>query len=310
MQYVSIAQNRKSRYLISGLQNSGKSQSLITFLCGTHDPLDPSQLDDSIAYANNRSMVVIACPGEFGTRKTLQPYVDLGAFNLEVYELEVESKEVIESWQWSDSAMKAFNAIIREKTIDNPCDILAVEGLHSLWDHGMNLITSGDWFAGRDLRLSGNSDKLDTYQQNGYYNRAHNTFTQYVVGLYTSPSPLVICTCWEDWKGQESDSAKAGDAAARRYLWLDIPGKMATRSVGMFDARLSARKSTACYHPNCEDSKNSRLHFVWQFAEAGDLKGLAVKGLRLTSGMMQKPWIHQNYPALQGLLARKESKSK
>jgi len=60
--------NIKKRYLLSGLPNTGKSDSLVTFIYGDREYTDDSGelTEDAIEYANNRHMVVLVCPGEKG----------------------------------------------------------------------------------------------------------------------------------------------------------------------------------------------------------------------------------------------------
>lgn len=293
------ADNNKERYLISGMQNIGKTTSAMTFLFGPYDYLNAKERDKALSYAGDKTMVVIACPGEFGTRKALQHYIGQVP-NLKVIGYQQTEQAASKTLEWSNDAMSGFNKLLGD-LIKDPPDIVLFDGLHGLWDHGMNRISGGAWLEAKDLSIT-DAGTSNQYRSGGLYDRAHNLFGNYVSRIYESPIPLVIATVWEDWKGQNTDASRPGGIEATRYLWCDIPGKMATRVVGKFDARLSAMLYPLCFHDNCKYDKAKQEHYVWQFYPKNDVRGVGIKGLRLTEDMKSKPWIHQNYQDLKDLM--------
>ena len=168
----------------------------------------------------------------------------------------------------------------------------------------MNIITGGAYLSGRDFEK-----KL--------YGYCHAKFGQFLSTVYASKIPLVVMTTWEDYEFVEDNLSRLEQAeaerAASKALWPSLPGKMAKRLVGHFDARLSCQIEKQCLHKDCEDSnpvqkKGERPiarqeHFVWQFLPKNDVRGVGIKGLRkISRSMKATPWIHQNYKTLERLL--------
>lgn len=302
MPYGRISLQTKTRYLIGGFQNSGKTYSLPTFLYGYYDFLDSEERADALSYANGKSMVVISCPSEFGTTPSLEPYDKDPDSGIEVYEYTVPDGRDLNTVQGSSQVIDEFNALYTEVTKNKP-DILAVDGIHSLWDHSMNMISRGEYMKGGDISLNREGEQ-NSYQSAAYHNRSHEAFSNYIANLSRSSIPLVISTIWLDYKAQESDSKKPGSIQANRVIWPDVPGKMATRITGKFDAYLVARKYPKCLHKGCEYDRKNQAHYVWQFGEADDIKGVGIKALRPTKAMLDKPYIHQNYEDLKALIER------
>jgi hypothetical protein len=298
MPYIKYTPNTRFRLLISGMSNSGKTTSLPTFIYGQHDYRDDQQRQAALAYAGDKHMVVLTCPGEKGTRSLLT------APHITNYYLQTAPDTDITSAKWSTTALADFNAITNHVLqVDKP-DILVCDGFHSLYDHIMNRTTNGLFLQGLELNIDEKTGRYNPYQSAGFYSRSHNAFAQYISALYYSSVPLVICTTWEDWQAgiEESEAGKQQGIEARRYLWPAIPGKMAMQIVGQFDARISARLEKRCLDNTCEDSKNNQLHYVWQFLPKNDVMGCSIKGLQVTQKMKQQPWIHQSAPDLMELM--------
>lgn len=300
MPFISSSTVNKSRYLLSGFSQSGKTTSLITFLYGSNDYWSDTEHAAAVEYAGGKKMVALVCPGETGV-KALPPNTE----HFTRYYYESRSSEDITKVEWSINVLREFEALTKQVLKDKP-DILAVDGGHNLWDHMMNRTTSGEYLAG--MNLNENADgKAEPYRAARFYSQAHKAFGQYLSGLYTSQIPLVIVTtleAWEAGKG-ENPSKKSEGFDAPRYLWPAIPGEMAKMIVSKFDARLSARLEPRCYYgEECEHTKEKALHHVWQFYPRGDVAGVGIKGLKVTKKMEKTPYIHQSYEDLQWLITR------
>ena len=290
--------NVKKRYLLSGLPNTGKSDSLVTFIYGNREYLDDSGelTEEAIEYADDRHMVVLVCPGEKGSASLAE---GLHITNY-IHETNVDPDK---SLDWSKAAIDEFGELCRE-VLHSGTSIFAIDGLHSLYEHEMNIITGGAYLEGRDF-----DTKL--------YGNCHAKFGQFLSTVYASKIPLVIMTTWEDYELIGDNLSRTEQAQAERLatkaLWPSLPGKMAKRLIGHFDARLSCQIEKVCLHKGCEDSNPvqkkgeraipSQEHHVWQFLPKNDVRGVGIKGLRKVSKTMKAtPWIHQNYQTLERLL--------
>ena len=275
------------------MPNTGKTTSLATFVYGPYDYYDVDQQQAAIEYAGDKHMVIITCPGEKGVKSLHQTP------NITSYYYETSETEAITDASWSRTALAEFNKLTKEVMLQKP-DILVCDGFHSLWDHIMNRGTNGGYLNGDSIGSAGNP-----FESARLYSQTHNAFGQYITGLYDSKIPLIVATTWEDWQSgtTEQEAGKAQSPASTRYLWPAIPGKMAMAIVGKFDIRISARIEKRCCHPQCILTKESTEHFVWQFMNKGDVKGVGIKGLRRTNDLMKKyPFVHQNYHDLQRLI--------
>lgn len=306
---TATAAPRKTRILISGFPNTGKTTSLQTFIYGSHDYWSPdaTEQEAAIKVAGDKQMVILVCPGEFGVR-SLPPQTD------HITSYYYESTDVTEAttYQWSKAAMTDFDKLWAQ-VLKNPPDILVVDGIHALWSQMMNVTSEGEYLEGADLNI-GDSGKVVQFRAASLHTRTHNMFGQRIASLYTTNIPLIVCTTWEDWQGATTESDRPADVSTRRYLWPAIGGKMATEIVGKFDARLSARLETRCCHctfdanskqwkGTCDKSRQSVAHHIWQFLPKNDVMGVGIKGVkRYNDYMIQYPYVHQNWPALQGLI--------
>jgi hypothetical protein len=256
------------------------------------------QHEEAIEYAAGRKMVILTCPGEFGTRSL--PIAD---GNIDSYSYSAPEGDDATSVTWSQHALAEFYKLSSDVIKEQP-DILVIDGLHCLWEQRMNIITDGDYLRGTDLNVNSRTGNVDPYRSAKFHEQAHNSFGQYLAGLNLCSVPVIIGTTWEDWKSATTDGAKPGDIASTRYLWPDIPGKMATRIVGKWDARLSARLEKRCYHADCKDSAAGVEHHVWQVLPKNDVVGVGIKGMKkLPTKLRERPWIHQNADVLWKLIA-------
>lgn len=284
------------RILISGLSNSGKTTSLATFIYGPYDYRDPEQEAEAKAYAGNKHMVVLVCPGETGYR-TLPP----DSPNLTSYYIETGDSEDTTSATWSAHHIQEFLNLSAEIRRNKP-DALFWDGIHWLYNHDMNKNSEGEFLQGTDMDIDPTTGRAVQYRAAKFYNRTRREFGQYLASYYTSTIPLFGCTVWEKWEEVASDQDRP-DVKNKRYLWPDISGEMATKVVGVFDARVSARIEKFCLDPTCEYKKARQDHYVWQFLPGGDVMGVGIKGLRVNRAMLRNPWIHQNWDDLQQLMA-------
>lgn len=298
MPFISSPSSKKYRYLLSGFSNSGKTTSLISFLYGDNDYWSDEGHDAAVSYADGKSMVALACPGEFGVN-SLPPNTE--SFTKHFYEM--RPGENINDVKWSMQVLREFDVLTASIIKERP-DILAVDGLQNLWAHIMNRTTDGDYLAGRSININAKGD-VDPFISARFYSQAHTAFGQYISALYTSTVPVVVCTTLEEWEAGagEAPTAKAAGYEVKRYLWPALPGLMAKQIVSKFDGRLSARLEQKClYGKKCPDTAHTDLHHVWQFYPRGDVQGVGIKGLKITKAMKEVPYIHQSYPELQQLI--------
>lgn len=292
MPYISMKHITKTRILISGLPQSGKTTSLPTFIYGPYDYYDEQEQQAAIDYADGKHAVIIVCPGEFGIKSLPQDTPHLTSLYYETGE-----GEDTNSVKWSESALSGFFTTYKD-TIKGKPDILILDGIHCLWSHWMNRTTGGDFLSGIDMSVNPATGRVDKYRPANFYSRTHQAFGQFIAGVYSEQVPLIICTTWE---ALEPDSA--GDIGSTRHLLPAIPGEMAYGIIGRFDARVSARVEKRCCHTGCEQSKKSEEHYVWQFVDKDKVKGLGIKGIkRYTSLMKQHPYVHQNWQDLKRLI--------
>lgn len=294
---VKNAQFTRARILISGFTMSGKTRSLHTFIYGPYDYFDPEERSDALAYAaeQGKHMVVLTCPGETGAR-TLQEANDY----ITPYIFEVAEGEVTSTWEWSRHALDEYRKVESE-VIRNKPDYLVHDGIHGLALHQMNDITKGEFLAGLDLNASDKGNK-NPYRAANFYDRLCNVFGQTMAALYNTGVPVIVCTCWEDWRGEQSNSDRPRPIESRRYLWPAVPGKMSIQVAGMLDARISARIEDTCIHDDCEYKRSGNKHYVWQFAPGGDVLGVGIKGLNVRKKWMATPFIHQKWDVLKQLM--------
>ena len=182
---------------------------------------------------------------------------------------------------------------------ENP-DILIVDGFHALWSHIMNRTTDGDFLAGLDIGSDSNP-----YASAKLYSQAHNAFGQYITGLYHSQVQTIIATTWEEYEAGTSGNPQQQGAKIQdtRYLWPAIPGRMAKAIVGQFDARISTRIASRCFHKDCVDSKEAVDHYLWQVLPKGEVQGVGIKGMKkIPSLLKEKPYIYQNADILWKLI--------
>lgn len=299
MPFVTKASYDKTRILLSGLPQSGKTTSLQTFIYGPFDYWKSEQHEQAVQYAGDKHLVILVCPGEFGIKSLPKSTEHIST----VY-YEASEDEDINSASWSAQALADFAKITTE-TIKQKPDILCIDGIHALWSQGMNRLTSGDYLQGEDLTVNPTTGKVDPYRQARLHRQSHNMFGQYLAGLYNSVIPLVVATVWEKYEeSADNTPGKQQDIGTRRYLWPDIPGEMSKGIVGRFDARLSCVMKARCIHNNCQDSKESNDHYVWQFLPRDDVAGVAIKGLKVHKEMQQRPYIHQNWHSLKSFMER------
>lgn len=271
----------RRRILISGLSNTGKTWSLRTFA------------------EDEKSLVILSCPGETGVQSLPEDDDHITSYYFQSSESNDAGPRNVE---WCRHALSEFDATYSE-VVKNKPDKVFIEGVHNLYDIQFNIITDGLFFRGADLKTGGNP-----YSAANYYNRAHVAFGNRLKTYYDSQVPFIGVTTWERLMGaQTGDEGGAGnriDIRDDRYWWPDIPGNMALKVIGHFDARISARLEKRCVHTNCELSQQGELHHVWQFYPKGDVAGVGIKGLTITRKMAEHPWIHQTWSALQALLSR------
>jgi hypothetical protein len=269
----------KQRVLISGLSNTGKTHSIATFA------------------EEGQSLVILSCPGETGTHSLPED-----SDTIQSYYFENVSEKDRRSVEWARETLVEFDALYLEVEKNAP-DKLFIDGAHNLYDLAFNIITGGLFFAGSDLKQGNN-----TYAAAAFYNRAHVAFGNRLKRYYDSKVPFIGVTTWERLMGarvgDEGGSGNTVTISDERYWWPAIPGDMATKVVGFFDARISARLEKRCIHTTCEASQDNQLHYVWQFYPKNDVAGVGIKGLKITKAMQQAPWIHQDWAALQALLRR------
>lgn len=295
---------KKFRPLISGITQTGKTHSLITFLYGNYDYYNEEEKEAAIEYAAGKSMVILVCPGETGIKS-----LSADTEQLTSYYQDNEGCVDFRDVQYSRYALNAHNEAVRQLEKEK-VDILFLDGIHELYNHIFNDITDGEWLAGVDMSINSRTgEATDRFRAARFHDSAQKTFMNYLNMYYNSPIPLLGMTTWEEWRAAnhgEGDRPGGVDTKveARRYLWPAMAGAMSVKCPGKFDCRLSAQIERNCIHKNCEYSMNNEEHYVWQFLNKNNVQGVGVKGLRVTAAMEKTPWIHQTWPALQNLMKR------
>lgn len=293
MPYTTYVASTKQRILISGFPNSGKTTCLPTFLYGDHDywSENVSEHTAAVEHAHDYKMVIISCPGETGIKSLPTETKHITCY---AYESPAEGPT---SMKYSVDVLKEFTEVLAMVTAGKP-NILALDGIHGLWDHLMNRGTSGEYLAGLPVGDDGNP-----FSSARLYSQTHKAFGQFMAGLYHSPIHTIIATVLEDWEAGSGNNTTRTPLprTAPRYLWPAIPGEMAKKVVSRFDARLSCRMEEMCLHGRKLCKEFSHKHFVWQFYPKGDVAGVGIKGMKLTKQMMDTPYIHQSAVALEAL---------
>ena len=266
--------NTRTRILISGTPNTGKTTSSETFITLDSD-----------------HMILLNCPGEKGT-KSIPEHPQIEAYRYEIPEdLTPESSTAI---------VKDFKDLTNYAVKQSPT-ILWIDGIHKLYPLMMNDLSAGQFFDEGIVTQQTKGGELDV--TGNTYGRCHYLFGSYLSSLYDSRIPLVVVTAWEDWENRDENLTKEQQKNAVKQLWPMLPGKMAKLIVGEFDARISARVERRCFHKDCESSKNSRDHFVWQVLPKNDVAGVGIKGLRkIPKALAERPFIHQEWSVLKELM--------
>lgn len=284
----------KLRILISGLSKSGKTTSLPSFIYGHYDYWSPDTQADALEYAAQKTMVIVSCPGETG-HTSLPP----DSPQLTSYYDEIVAESSMISAAYSEQAIQDF-LTITDTVRKNKPDVLAWDGLHYLYNHILNLASNGEFLSGLDMDKDP-AGRTVQYRASKFYNRARHNMTEWVSAISASSIPVFVATCAEKWEevAKESDRTNVNN---KRYLWPDFSGEMATRMVGLFDARVSARLEQRCLHPHCAFSQHLTEHHVWQFLSRGDVMGVGIRGMVSDHVRHQCPFIHQSAPYLYRLM--------
>jgi hypothetical protein len=275
--------SRKERYLLMGAPNSGKTYSLGTFIYGQHC-YTPGREAEALAYAGDRNMLIIGCPGEKGLA------------SLPVGDHITSVRPEYTAADRSSTIVRDFEAALNECTTgDGIPDILALDGIHSLFDYYMDVLCDGQYLTGGEY-----SSLL--------FGRARYQFGQLLSRLYNSKVPIIVCTVWEEWENRDDNIPMIqpkGVPPPVKVLYPALPGKAAKAVIGHFDATLRAGIEKQCMHDTCDDHKAKREHYTWQFLPKGDVKGVGIKGMaHPTPEMVQKPYMHPSYPVLKFVMEK------
>jgi len=165
--YITRQVITKTRLLISGLPNSGKTTSLPTFIYGPYDYTEPEQAEQAIAYAAGRHMVILTCPGEFGVKS-----LPVNAPHITSLYYETEEGEDTNSVNWSNAALDGFFAAYQDTVKQKP-DVLVLDGIHCLWSHWMNRTSNGEFLDGVNMSVNPETNRVDRYRPASFYSRTH-----------------------------------------------------------------------------------------------------------------------------------------
>lgn len=293
MAFIKHTTTSSRRLLISGFSQAGKTTSLPSFIYGPFDPV--TETTQAFEYAGDKKLVVITCPGEFGILSLPNPDTHP---HITSYQLETSTEKEINNYRWSLTAIKEFEELTEEIRNNVQPDVVCIDGLHALHEQYHNRTTEGRYLNGE----TGVGNKPDSF----LYPVTNGVFGNYLARWYNSKTPLVIMTTWEKWEEVTSESQKplklAQMSDAPKYRMPALMGAMAHNVIGKFDARLSAGLETRCIHKGCELSNNRELHYTWQIYPKGNVKEVGIKGLKPNKAIIDCPFIHQNYHALQGII--------
>lgn len=298
MPYIVLTeQSTKDRILITGKPNTGKTDSLATFIYGTRDYQDDSGnlTKEAIEYANDRKMVVLTAPGEKGV-KSLPSGPHITNYVYQTKEDGSDSSSVV---------IKEFEELTGHVIYQEKPDILAVDGSTKLYDYWLDALSGGEWFTrGIITTETKRGDELD--ETGKYIGRCHTLFGSYLAKLFNCPVPIVVVTCWQELENRDENLTREQQIHAVKQQWPALPGKMAKKIAGEFDCVLSASVGVKCWPSmvgQCEEGRMNQEHYLWQFLPKGDVAGVGIKGMkRIKRFMKDQPYIHQNYRQLKQVM--------
>ena len=189
------------RVHIVGGPNRGKTQSLTTWPRHTTHPVEGD-------------MHVISMPGEKGWETLPTGLSDFHGYMWEANAAEKSSSKAVldELERLTFDTLSGKNGKVAS---------FAVDGFHKFYDHVLNYVTNGDFFAGLEFEPR-------------LYGRAHEHAKYYMDRVLSTPCPNVVFTTWD---GTEPDRDKlAGEKASDvpRHILPELPGKMAKKVMGEF----------------------------------------------------------------------------
>ena len=217
-------QRALGRVLISGAPNSGKTYSSRTW---------------------PRPIHVVSLPGESGSTS-------------------IPREDGIQAYVWGDNSdsrtsSKAVLDEVQSLVIDiiagkhGECKTIFLDGLHKLYGHVLNMVTSGDYFKANDFEAL-------------LYSRAHTRFLDLLRLVKDSAVPYAAFAVWE---GKEADKPEL-KSRSPVHTWPDLPGRLSKLIVGEFSFVLASRVI-----PSLIPGKPSR--YVWQLRPKGDIQGASMK---------------------------------
>ena len=179
----------RSRVLIAGGPNTGKTTSLVTF---PHD--------------DKGGMHVLLYPGEKGGASVPQdPYV-------KGYVWEVDPGKKLASAAIVTQVGKLTTEILAGK--HGPCQTFAGDGLHKFIGYILDDVTGGAFFDGEEFEAR-------------LYGRAYQVFLDYLNDVTQSAVENVVFTAWDGSEADRAKKPgeKASDIPSHTYP--DLPGRLA-----------------------------------------------------------------------------------
>jgi hypothetical protein len=104
MPRIVSSSSSKSRHLLSGFSNTGKTTSFQTFIYGDYDYWSAEEHDLAMEYAGTQQMLIIVCPGETGS-KSLPSQTE----NITSYLFETDEGETGTDVKWSIAALQHYD---------------------------------------------------------------------------------------------------------------------------------------------------------------------------------------------------------
>ena len=199
---------RRTRVLINGAPNSGKSTSLLTF---------PGK------------RVIVSCPEERGY--DVIPQNDPDTVSL-MYEADQLTKNPT-STQVVEEVRKVILAVIRGEY--GVVQTLAIEGLHKLHARILDDLSGGEFFGGA---VTGGKDGMDPRTYGG----AERKLFEFLSLACHSTIPIVVFTAWDEHEADRKALPGENWNVIPTHKMPALYGKTATRIMGEFSVVVHASK--------------------------------------------------------------------
>lgn len=231
----------RTRVLINGAPNSGKTTSLLTF---------PGP------------RVILSYPGEGG-------YDSIPDHDPLTTKLVYVSDKLVSNPNSSQIITEVEKATVQALQVPG-LQTFCGDGLHKLMAYVMDALSGGEYFAGSEVKTESaqNTSVLDPR----VWNQAERWLANYLAVVKQSAVPYVVFTAWDadkqERKAQKVKGEKWSDMPTSRMPAL--PGSMGRTVLGEFSVVVHASKGVI-------DAQKGVKGYRWQTKSDGDVMGAGIK---------------------------------